>query len=129
MRNIVALGIGMLALMAAPVGAGVHVGVNIGVPPPPQIAITAPPPLVVVPGSPVTYAPEVPYNFFSYGGAYYVFNDGYWYSAPAVSGPWVYVRNVPRPVLAVPVRYYHAPPRHWHGPGHGHEHFEHDHHH
>jgi hypothetical protein len=126
-------------LFAAPVsGVDVHIGVNVGVPPPPPppIVIEAPPPLVIVPGSPVYYAPSLPYNFFYYDGAYYAFHDSHWFLASSAHGPWTYVRRVPRPVLAVPVRYYRVPPgqlkKHgpppWagHGHGHGHGHGKHE---
>ena len=130
-------------VVLSPVGgraADVHVGINIGVPPPPQVVIEAPPPLVVVPRSPVYYAPELPYNYFYYGGLYYTFHEGAWFSAVSFRGPWgfVAVNRVPRPLLAVPVQYYKVPPGHWkkhHGPprwardddhgddrGHGHGH-------
>jgi hypothetical protein len=123
----------LLALSLSARAADVHVGINIGVPPPPPpIVVETPPPLVVVPRTPVYYAPDVPYNFFYYEGLYYVFHDGYWFSATTSRGPWAYVRHVPRPVLAVPVRYYKVPPGHakrhgpppWagHGRGHGHGH-------
>src|SRR5436189_6151531 len=94
----------ILALTAPARAADVHVGINIGVPPPPPpIVIETPPPLVVVPSTPVYYAPDVPYNFFYYGGLYYVVHDGYWYSARSPPGPWVFVRRPPRPLPAVPV--------------------------
>jgi len=128
--------IGLLALTLTATGhaADVHVGINIGVPPPPPIVVEAPPPLVVVPHSPVYYAPSVPYNFFYYGGSYYVFHDDHWFSSRSNHGPWVFVERVPPPVVAVPVGYYkvppghlkrHGPPRwveHEHGHGHGHGH-------
>jgi hypothetical protein len=117
---------------AFPAAADVHVGINIGVPPPPAVVIEAPPPLVVVPGSPVYYAPQLPYNFFYYGGIYYVFNDGYWYSARSAHGPWGYVHHVPPPVLHVPVHYYHVPPgqakKYYRGHGRGHDDWDDDHH-
>lgn len=85
-----------------------------------DIHIGAPPQLVVVPGTPVYYAPAVPHNYFFYGGQYYLFQNGAWYLAPAYNGPWapIAVEYVPRPILAVPVPYYKAPPGHWkkHGP-------------
>jgi hypothetical protein len=93
--------------------------------------VAAPPPLVVVPGTPVYYAPALSVNFFYYGGRYYTFHEGAWFSAIAYNGPWVFapVARVPRPVLAVPVRYYKVPPGHghpggpppWAGPKHGHK--------
>jgi hypothetical protein len=111
------------AFHTAPASAAdVHVGVNIGIPAPPHIVFEAPPRLVVVPGVPhVHYAPDVSVNFFSYGDRYYTYDDGYWFVSDYDRGPWTYVerRYVPGPVLHVPTRYYHVPPRlvgggHWH---------------
>ena len=101
---VLALGVGVGTAHAA-------VSVNIGV------NIPAPPQFVVVPGTPVSYAPAVPANYFLYGGRYYVFNNGAWYSARGYNGPWVVVgpQYVPRPLLSVPVRYYHVPPPQWRG--------------
>ena len=133
--------------LAGPVrAADVHIGINIGVPPPPPVVVEAPPPLVVVPQSPVYYAPSLPYNYFYYGGLYYTFHDGYWFNAGSYNGPWTFVavERVPRPIRVVPVRYYKIPPGQWkkhgrphwddrgddddqgHGHGHGRGHHKHD---
>lgn len=86
-------------------------GVNIG----------EPPRLVVVPGTPVYHAPTVNYNYFVYGGSYYLFHNGGWYFSASYNGPWTVValQRVPQPILVVPVEYYRVPPGHWkkkHGP-------------
>src|SRR3989304_3313900 len=83
----------------------IHIGIQIG----------TPPQLVVVPQTPVYYAPALPYNYFFYGGQYYLFHNGIWHFAPTHNGPWavIAVEYLPRPILAVPVRYYRAPPGHW----------------
>lgn len=120
------------AAFAVPASAAdVHVGIHVGVPPPPPIVFEAPPRLVVVPGAPrVRYAPDVTVNFFSYGGRYYTYDDGNWFVAHDYGGPWGYVepRYVPHQILVVPHRYYHVPPRlvgggHW-DRGHGHGHYK-----
>lgn len=106
----------MLSAVAPPAhGADVHIGIEIGTPPPPPIVLEAPPPLVSVPRSRVYYAPQLPYNFFYYDGLYYAFHDGAWFGAASFRGPWgfIAVTHVPRPILAVPVPYYRAPPRRW----------------
>ena len=129
MRRALAAAIVCMALGGLARAADVHVNVNIGVPPPPQIVMPAPPQLEVVPGSPVYVAPAVPYNFFYYDGIYYVSHEGHWFSSPSAHGPWVFVQHAPRPVLAVPARYYRVPPGHmkhhgpppWAGHGRGHE--------
>jgi len=94
--------------------AGVNVNVNIGPPPPPPIIVAAPPRVVVVPGSPVSYAPDANVNLFVYGGRYYTFHEGAWFVGPKHSGPWTFiaVERVPRPVMAVPVKYYRVAPGH-----------------
>ncbi len=93
---------------AGPAHAQVHVDIGIHLP--------APPPLVVVPTvASVPYAPSAPGNFFFYGGQYWVFSGGGWHVSRGFNGPWILVapQYVPRPVLLVPVRYYHVPPGHW----------------
>ena len=85
----------------------VHIGVN----------LPAPPRLVAVPSAPaVTYAPSVRANYFRYGSRYYVY-DGGWYVSRGYNGPWAVIapEYVPRPILAVPVRYYRRPPPDWRG--------------
>lgn len=109
------LGQTMLAILvtAAVIGptavAQAQVSVDIG------IHLGSPPPLVAVPETPVMYAPSVNGNFFFYDGGYYVFRRGAWYMAPRHNGPWAIVgpEFVPRPLLAVPVRYYRVPPPEW----------------
>ncbi len=94
-------------------GTDIHIGIQIG----------APPQLVVVPGTPVYYAPQLPYNYFHYGGQYYLFHNDAWFFAATYNGPWapIAVEYVPPPILRVPVAYYRVPPGHWkehhkHGP-------------
>jgi hypothetical protein len=99
----------LLALgLAAPAAAQVHVDIGIHLP--------APPPLVVVPGvATVQYAPSAPGNVFFYGNQYWIYGNGGWHVSRRHEGPWILVapQFVPRPVLLVPVRYYHVPPGHW----------------
>jgi hypothetical protein len=104
-------------------------------PPPPPVVVAPPPPpnvrvdirigrrpaLAVVPGTTVYYAPHVSYNYFAYGGRFYVYQHDVWLSARAYNGPWTVIafERVPRPIRGVPVKYYKAPPGHWkhkHGP-------------
>jgi hypothetical protein len=104
----------ILALLAfvlvAPAHAQVHVDIGIHLPAPPQ--------LVIVPQVPqVRYvpAPAAPGNLFFYNGQYWAFSGGGWYVGSGYNGPWLVVgpQFVPRPVLLVPVQYYHVPPGHW----------------
>jgi hypothetical protein len=103
----------LLVLVAvSPAQAQVQVHVDIGV------HLPAPPRLIVVPAVPaVQYvpAPAAPSNLFFYGGQYWAFATGGWYVSGGYKGPWVAVapQFVPRPLLLVPVQYYHVPPGHW----------------
>jgi hypothetical protein len=107
--------IALLVTAAAAYGPVVHaqVSVNINVLPPPVI-FPAPPRVLVVPRTPVYYVPDTTYNVFVYDRHYYSFHEGAWFVAASHGGPWVYVPvdRVPRPVVAVPVRYYKVPPGH-----------------
>jgi hypothetical protein len=100
------------------VAAQINIDINLGTPPlpppPPPIVVTAPPQLVVIPGTTVSYAPAMPYNYFFYGRRYYVFHEGMWFYGPAHRGPWTFiaVEKVPKPLLRVPVTYYKVPPGH-----------------
>jgi len=98
----------LVLAFAAPAVAQVHVDIGFQLP--------APPPLVVVPGvATVQYAPSVPGNVFFYGNQYWIYANGGWHVSRRHEGPWIAVapQFVPRPVLLVPVRYYHVPPGHW----------------
>lgn len=79
------------------------------------IHLGSPPQFVQVPESPVSYAPSVGANLFLYDGQFFAFRGGAWFAGPGQQGPWSAVRPeyVPRPILAVPVRYYHERPREW----------------
>jgi hypothetical protein len=100
----------------------VQLGINIGPQPPPMVVV--PPPVMVAPGPPgpppVYYAPNLPYNYFVYKKAYYLYHQGRWFRGRGYNGPWtaVAIAQVPRPILAVPVERYHNRPAHWeqHGP-------------
>jgi hypothetical protein len=96
-------------LFALPAEAQVSVNVNVG---PPPVIFSAPPRVVVVPKTPVYYAPDTSYNVFVYEGRYYSFHNGAWFLATSHGGPWAFVpvEHVPRPVVAVPARYYKIPP-------------------
>ncbi len=94
-------------------------------PPPPSVSVDLSigrrPALAAVPGTPVYYGSNLPYNYFAYGGRYYVYHQEVWLAASAYNGPWTVIalERVPPPILTVPVQYYKAPPGHWkqkHGP-------------
>lgn len=108
----------------------VKIDIGLGIPSVvPPIVVTTPPQLVVVPGTPVSYAPSVPTDYFFYNGRYYTVANGAWFTAPAYNGPWavITIGQIPPPILAVPGEYYKIPPGHlkqkgpppWAGHGHG----------
>jgi hypothetical protein len=86
-------------------GASVDFGIHLG----------SPPQFMPVPETPVSYAPTVGANLFLYDGQFFAFRGGVWFAGPGYQGPWSEVRPeyVPRPILAVPVGYYHERPREW----------------
>jgi|SRR5262249_5257800 len=131
MRLIVGMGLLAASVSVGPAHAGtdVHIGINFGLPSPPGVVIEAQPQLVAVPHTPVYYAPQLPYDVFTYSGHYYTFRANAWYWAAGYQGPWypIGIERVPQPVLAVPVGYYKTPHRHW--KRHGWEDHEHHHHH
>jgi hypothetical protein len=108
-RMIVGAAVLIAALGGVAVTAQADVSINLG------FNLAGPPALVAVPDSPVMYAPRVGANYFSYGGEYYVYNNGGWYIGPRHNGPWRVLAPefVPRPILSVPVRYYHRTPAEW----------------
>jgi hypothetical protein len=109
LRRMILWGLVAVTLSGSPSLAHAQVSMSIG------INIPAPPSFVIIPGSPVAYAPAAPANYFFYGGQYYAFANGGWYTGPRYNGPWVAVAPayIPAPILSVPVRYYKAPPPHW----------------
>ena len=99
-----------VAALAGSTGTG-HAGVSVDL----GIHFGSPPQLAPVPASRVFYAPSVSANLFSYNREFFVFLGGVWYVGPGHNGPWAELppQYVPRPILAVPVRYYRERPREW----------------
>lgn len=110
LRQMVVGSVMAVAALVGSAGTGhAEVGVDLG------IHLGSSPQFVQVPESPVSYAPSVGANLFMYGGEFFNFRGGVWFAGPGYQGPWSEVRpeHVPRPILAVPVRYYHDRPREW----------------
>ena len=106
------------ALYATPSPAGVHVDVNVGIPPPPVVAFPGPPSVVIVPHTRVYYVPEGAYDMYRFGPYWYIDRDGYWYRSRDYGGPFTVVAfaDVPRPIVALPPHYHHHPLRPRGGP-------------
>jgi hypothetical protein len=115
MRHLL-VGIWLLCCSVTSVIAQVSIGIGF---PGVSIGINLPlyPELVRVPGYPVYYAPRLNSNFFFYDGMYWVFEGDNWYASAWYNGPWGLVdpQVVPVFVLRIPVRYYGAPPKYFHG--------------
>jgi hypothetical protein len=110
MYALIALVIALVGVASSVAQAQVHVEIGIHLPSPPQLVI-----IPQVPAVRYVPAPAAPGNLFAYNGQYWAFaNDG-WYVSAGYNGPWVSVNPqfVPRPILLVPVQYYHVPPGHW----------------
>jgi hypothetical protein len=110
LRKLVIGGIIAAATLVGSAGTG-HAGLSVDL----GIHLGTPPIFEPVPASPVQYAPAVGINLFSYAGEFFVFSNGGWYVGAGHNGPWTQLppQYVPRPILAVPVRFYHERPREW----------------
>ncbi len=86
--------------------AGVNLGINVNIGPPPIVA-PAPPEMVMVPGSSVYFVPGLQFDVFFYNGFWWSPRGDRWYRSRAYNGPWGVVdrRYVPRPVFGVPHDY------------------------
>jgi hypothetical protein len=75
----------------------------------PNIVFSAPgPEVTLIPHTHVYYVQNSSnYDVYKYNGNYYVYDNGYWYQANSVNGPWTYttVRSVPYQVVSVPTTY------------------------
>jgi len=122
-RGVLGIFVGGFFVLTSGVSSG-DTSVNVNIGPPPPIVLAAPPPLVVVPGVPVVrYAPAARVDLFLFERQWYYAYGGHWWVGPTYRGPWVLVGpgRLPRPIVAVPVRYYKVPPGHFkQGKGRGH---------
>jgi len=110
LKKMIVGGVIGIAALAGTAGTS-HAGMSVDL----GIHLGAPAPLEPIPASPVSYASSVNANLFAYDGLFYVFMGNGWYVGVGQNGPWSELppEYVPRPILAVPVRYYHVPPREW----------------
>jgi hypothetical protein len=110
LRKMMVAGVIAIAALVGSAGAG-HAGVSVDL----GLHFGSPPQFAPVPESPVSYAPAVGANLFMYDGQFFAFRGGAWFAGPGYQGPWSEVppQYVPRPILAVPVQYYHERPREW----------------
>lgn len=86
--------------------AGVNIGVNLNVGPPP-IVVPAPPEVVLMPDYGVYFVPGLEFDVFFYNGFWWSPRGDRWYRAQEYNGPWRVIgrRFVPRPVFRVPHDY------------------------
>ena len=118
----VALTIAMAGAYVPTAHAHVDVSVGVAVPPPPVVTFEREPQVVLVPQTQVYYVPGLDYDFYRFGGWWYVNRDGYWYSSRSYRGPFAPVafERVPHAIVAIPASYHHHPihPAHWHAEQH-----------
>jgi hypothetical protein len=111
--------LGALLISGAPsvAKAGVNVGVNVNLGPPP-IVVAEPPEMVPVPRSQAYFVPGLEFDVFFYNGFWWSPRGDHWYRARAYNGPWRTVarRNIPGPVLRIPHDYRHVYARERHIP-------------
>jgi len=114
MKTMLALAAALTMTLAASSQAAtsVSIGVEIGkAPPPPVVVYRHNPHWMYVPGRSVYVVndPAIGYDYFRYGGWYYIYNSGYWYRAHGYRGPFVAIerRYVPGPIFAMNDREYH----------------------
>lgn len=104
--NALLIGVLLTATATLPAIAGVDVGVNINLGPPP-IVVAAPPAVVLVPRTQVYFVPGVEFDVFFHSGYWWSPRGDRWYRAREYNGPWRVVerRYIPAPVLRVPRDY------------------------
>lgn len=73
-----------------------------------RVVLSSPrPEYVVIPRSRVVAVRGCDHDVYRYDNMYWAYDDGYWFRARHLDGPWVAVRieRVPEPVLYVPASY------------------------
>jgi hypothetical protein len=113
MKTMLALAAALTLTLAASSQAGtsVSIGVELGnAPPPPVVVYRSYPHWRYVPG-PQVYVmkdEQLGYDYFRYGGMFYIYNNGWWYRAGSYRGPFVAIepRFVPRPFFAMTEQQY-----------------------
>src|SRR5262245_56397351 len=108
LKKMIVGGVIGIAALAGTAGTS-HAGVSVDL----GIHLGAPAPLEPIPASPVSYAPSVNANLFTYDGLFYVFMGNGWYLGVGQNGPWSEVppAYIPSAVVAVPIRSSHLPLR------------------
>jgi len=113
MRNLLAFCAALVLAQISPAVAGtsVSVGLRIGdAPPPPVVVYERAPHFEYIPSQRVYVIDDdnFGYDYFRYGGVYYMYNDGWWYRSSRYRGPFVAVQvsSVPRAIFAISDRDY-----------------------
>jgi hypothetical protein len=78
---------------------------SVRIPLPPPLLFTAPPPMVVIPNTYVYFSPNAEADVFFYHGHWYRPYEGRRYRSANDNGRWVYMRDVPPPLLRLPPDY------------------------
>ncbi len=105
MRHRIALGALLALALSMPAMAQARTSISIGLgfnAPPPVVVYRHEPRWVMMPEERVYYVDddELPYDYFRYGGWYWIYQNDYWYRAHRYNGPFYAVRAdyVPAPI-------------------------------
>ena len=117
MRNLIQRSISLLALISL-AGCAVYVRdrPSLRVGQRRTLVAASGPRLVLVSGTSIKYCPDEEDDLFFYGGRWYVFRAGLWYSGARHTGPWRTVGSgtLPGPFLHIPMGHFKHHRGRWH---------------
>ncbi len=97
----------MLSALAisVPVPTMAQVSIQIGIPLPPPIVVSAPPVVVLLPGTGVYVAPDMAVDLFFFDGWWWRPWEGHWYRSRSYRSGWAYYNGAPSFYGRVPARW------------------------
>ena len=120
MRSRIVVGALLACALATPALAGTSVQIGLGInAPPPRVIYQQEPRWVMIPDQRVYVVQDdgLDYDYFRYGGSYWIYNDDNWYRARRYNGPFYGVRAdyVPGPIWQLGDRDHYRWRHHPHG--------------
>jgi hypothetical protein len=110
MRNRIAFGLLLAMAFAVPAAAGTSVRIGVGINGPPPVVYRHEPRWVMYPEERVYVVDDdaLGYDYFRYGGWYWIYDNDRWYHARRYNGPFMAVRGeyVPEPIWRMGGRYH-----------------------
>ena len=92
----------MVLVISVPIPTMAQVSVQIGIPLPPPIVLSAPPATIVLPGTGVYVAPDLDIDLFFWGGWWWRPWNGRWYRSHDYRSGWGYYNGIPSFYSRVP---------------------------